>query len=72
VFDSETNFFVNKVSIEFNNVSKTGLRTKIRQRLLEIYYFSHPNPHKLEILGVSKIEPFLHYYFLNFMRWAYG
>ncbi len=47
--------------MEFNDVSKTGLRTQIRQRVLEIYHFSRRNPHKLEILNVSKIKLFLHF-----------
>jgi hypothetical protein len=42
--------------MEFNNVFKTGLRTKIRQRVLEIFHFSHRKPHKLEILSVSKMK----------------
>ncbi len=42
-----------KIPMKFNNVSKTGLRTQVRQRMLEIYYFSHRNPHKLEIFNVS-------------------
>jgi hypothetical protein len=42
-----------KVLMEFNNVSKTGLRTQNRQGVPEIYHFSHRKPHKLEILNVS-------------------
>ncbi len=36
--------------MEFNNVSKTCFRSQLHQRVPEIYYFSHRNPHKLEIL----------------------
>ncbi len=46
-FDTETKIFVEMVPMEFNNVSKIGLRTKIRQRVPEIYHFSHRKPHKL-------------------------
>ncbi len=53
-FDTETKIVVDKVPMEFNNVSKTGLRTKIRQHDLEIYVFSHRNPQKLNILNVSR------------------
>jgi hypothetical protein len=42
--------------MEFNNVSKTGLRSQIRQRVREIYHFSHCNPHKFDILNVSKTK----------------
>jgi hypothetical protein len=42
--------------MEFNKVSKIGLRTKIRQRVPEIYYFCRRNPRKLEILNVSKMK----------------
>jgi hypothetical protein len=42
-FDTETKIFVKEVSMGFNNVSKTGLRTQIRQSMLGIYYFSHRN-----------------------------
>ncbi len=38
--------------MEFNNVSKTGLRTQIRQRVPEIYQFSHRNTHQLKIINV--------------------
>jgi hypothetical protein len=44
--------------MEFNKLSKTGRRTKIRQGLSEICNFSHHNPHKLEIFNVSKIGIF--------------
>jgi hypothetical protein len=43
-FDTETKIDVDKVPMEFNSVSKTGLRTQIRQSVLEIYYFFHRNP----------------------------
>jgi hypothetical protein len=55
-FDTETKIFVEKVLMEFNNVSKIGLRTQIRQRVSEIYHFSHHKPQKLEILNVSKTK----------------
>jgi hypothetical protein len=42
--------------MEFNNVSKTGLRSQIRQRVFKIYHFSHRNPHKFDILNVSKTK----------------
>jgi hypothetical protein len=42
--------------MEFNDVSKTGLRTKIRQRVPEIYHFSRRNPHKLDTFDVSKTK----------------
>jgi hypothetical protein len=41
--------------MEFNNVSKIGLRTQVRQRVPEIYHFSHRKPHKLKILNVSTL-----------------
>jgi hypothetical protein len=52
--------------MEFNNVSKIGLRTQIRQRVPEIYYFCRRKPHKLEILNVSKIKLFLHFMIFSF------
>jgi hypothetical protein len=54
--DPETKIFEEKVLIEFKNVFKTGLRTKIRQRVPEIYHFSDRKPHKLEIPNVSKMK----------------
>ncbi len=60
-FDTGTKIFVEKVQMEFNNVSKIGLRTQIRQRVPEIYHFSHRKPHKLKILNLSKIKLFLHF-----------
>jgi hypothetical protein len=55
-FDTGTKIFVEKVLMEFNNVSKIGLRTQIRQRVPDIYHFSHRKPQKLEILNVSKTK----------------
>ncbi len=49
-FDTETKIFVYKVLMEFNDVSKTGLWTKISQRVPEIYHYPHRNPRKLKIL----------------------
>ncbi len=37
--------------MEFDGVSKTGLKTQIRQRVPEIFYFGRHNPHKLNILN---------------------
>ncbi len=59
--DPETKIFEEKVLIEFNDVSKTGLRTQIRQRVPEIYHFSRRNPHKVDTFDVSKIKLFLHF-----------
>jgi hypothetical protein len=42
--------------MKFNKVSKTGLRTQIRQRMPEIYHFSRHNPHKLDTFDVSKTK----------------
>jgi hypothetical protein len=42
--------------MKFNEVSKTGLRTQIRQRVPEIYQFSRRNPHKLDTFDVSKTK----------------
>jgi hypothetical protein len=47
--------------MEFNGVFKTDLRTQIRQRVPEIYHFCRRNPHKLNILNVSKIDFFFHF-----------
>ncbi len=59
-FDKEfytgTKILVKKVLMEFNNVSKTGLRTQNRQRVPEIYHFFHRKPHKLEILNVKWVS----------------
>jgi hypothetical protein len=65
-FDTGTKIFVEKVLMEFNIVSKIGLRTQIRQRVPEIYYFSQRKPHKLKILNVSKIKLFLHFMIFSF------
>jgi hypothetical protein len=40
----------------FNDVSKTGLGTQIRQRVPEIYHFSRRTPHKLDTFNVSKTK----------------
>ncbi len=42
--------------MKFNDVSKTGLRTQIREREPEIYHFSRLNPHKLDTFDVSKTK----------------
>jgi hypothetical protein len=42
--------------MKFNDVSKTGLRTQIRQRVPEIFHFSRRNPHKLDTFDVSKTK----------------
>ncbi len=42
--------------MKFNDVSKTGLRTQIRQRVPEIYHFSRRKPHKLDTFNVSKTK----------------
>jgi hypothetical protein len=42
--------------MKFSNVSKTGFRIKIRQRVPKIHDFSHRNTYKLEILKVSKMK----------------
>ncbi len=42
--------------MEFNDVSKTSLRTQIHQRVPEIYHFSCRNPHKLDTFNVSKTK----------------
>jgi hypothetical protein len=42
--------------MKFNDVSKTGLRSQIRQRVPEIYYFSRRNPHKFDTFNVSKTK----------------
>ncbi len=42
--------------MEFNDVSKTGLKTQIRKRVPEIYHFSRRNPHKLDTFDVSKTK----------------
>ncbi len=55
-FDTGTKIFVEKVLMEFNRLSKTGIRTQIRQRVPEIYHFSHRKPHKLKILNISKTK----------------
>jgi hypothetical protein len=47
--------------MEFNDVSKTGLRNQIRQRVPEMYHFSRCNPHKLDTFNASKIKLFLHF-----------
>ncbi len=65
-FGTGTKIFVEKVLMEFDNVSKIGLWTQIRQRVLEIYHFSHRKPHKLKILNVSKIKLFLHFMIFSF------
>jgi hypothetical protein len=52
--------------MEFNKVSKIDLRTQIRQRVPEIFHFSHRKPHKLEILNVCKITLFLHFMIITF------
>jgi hypothetical protein len=54
-FDTGTKIFVEKVLMEFNNASKIGFRTQIRQCVPEIYQFSHRKPHKLKILNVKEI-----------------
>jgi hypothetical protein len=60
-FDTGTKIFVEKVLMEFNNVSKIGLSTQFRQCVPEIYHFSHRKPQKLKILNFSKIKLFLHF-----------
>jgi hypothetical protein len=52
--------------MEFKSVFKTGVRTKIRQRVPEIYYFCRRKPHKLEILNVCKITLFLYFLIITF------
>jgi hypothetical protein len=42
--------------MEFNDVSKTGLRTQIHQRVPEIYHFSRRNSHKLDTFNVFKTK----------------
>jgi hypothetical protein len=39
--------------MDFIDVSKTGLRAQIRQRVPEIYHFSRRNPPKLDTFNVS-------------------
>ncbi len=65
-FDTGTKIFVEKVLMEFNRLSKTGIRTLIRQRVPEIYHFSRRNPHKLDNFNVSKIKLFIHFMIFPF------
>jgi hypothetical protein len=54
--DAGTKIFEEKVLMEFSDVSKTGFRIQIRQRVPEICHFSCRNPHKLNILNVAKTK----------------